>query len=1058
MDAAALFDARKDDVAAFTALLFRRSAAPVGAIGLTKKIDGTRFQHVAGKRNDKPNEVAHDVEASFPSPSPSLPLYSVTTTTAAASAPSYRRPASANVPVSRVVREAKARAARQRRRAGQDAKKATPRTAASSSGASSLHALGFTEQEIRDRTYLWMSQRVDGANDEHDDTTENVARAASRASGVLTPQQQAQLRRLRIKRTHQHALPYSQWVLLLRRRRRLWQRRRPVARRRHLRRRLALQHGCALQPCACCSRKRSSKKQAKRRSAQKAAAAHVKVRASHTSQWLPSHSRLVKRFHHRLLALALPRSVTHATALHRSLSLKRRRAVLTARVSVPVEPTRKAHRVLQRWAAELGAQQRRVQAGAAAASALPTALSTTLLAEVSHQCVYTITRSAASSSSAHSTAPLTLEDVARVTGLCGASASSSSSCSPAYVFSSVLSAPRQRTRQSTATVLHGHMWGATEDRRAAASTRSGEAGRRRGRISTLARHTRVVPVALVACAAGEASNASFLLVSEAPVLIPRRASSVVRVQLISAWNPCCRCPAFASVYEYWRWAPWGVQSDTSRCLPPAVEAVRRVLQRTVRVHRRLKRRGRAAAARARRSVSRKIVSSKKKKKKAGARKAHAEKRSRSHSAAKGRRNGLPHVSLLVFPSLQPPFLHTPADPSGRVNTTYAWRVAFVYHRRERRQPDSTTMKKTAKKKESAKRARNRKAASPRPSLSLRQAYRSSVRARRAHFHLARRFFGFFLLSSKRATDKVTHTGKVSPPSVRTVTAPTRTRALGTADRATLLQLVGRPAYPADYGQSRPSVASQQRMRRRHAHHVPRRSLVARPGAKRSHEAVSLAEEGDEAMTDVLHPFTALPSYVHTIEYFGNATTAGCRLTVRSAHADKRLPALHGAVGSVLLRWYRRCPASTSPTTSASTRQGFSSEGVAVVERVGVVSSSPFFAQRFGCVVSAVWCCFPPPRASSAAPHQDGHWTANALLSRQQGDASAVYFVLAPPEAAATLLRRSAVLERPAPSRQRSSSRHQRAFDLSRGRIAREVAALLCDPTFCTPVQPIRWCE
>lgn len=200
--------------------------------------------------------------------------------------------------------------------------------------------------------------------------------------------------------------------------------------------------------------------------------------------------------------------------------------------------------------------------------------------------------------------------------------------------------------------------------------------------------------------------------------------------------------------------------------------------------------------------------------------------------------------------------------------------------------------------------------------------------------------------------------------------------------------------------------------------------------------------------------TTFPSYVHTMEYYGTVTSAGCRATVRAAHADKKLPALHSTVGAVLLR----CQA-TSPSHVERN-----------VEHVGVVSSSPFFTQRFGCMAAQVWCCFPPPRdtpppaetqpslgcASLSLERSDTCWTAASLLSAPPRSDAPVRFVLAPAEAASTLMRLSASLQRECPPRQRASSRHQRAFDLTRGRTARTLETLLCDPTFCTPVQLIRW--
>ncbi|KPA76770.1 hypothetical protein ABB37_07592 [Leptomonas pyrrhocoris] len=1119
MDAAALFNERRGDVAAFTALLFRRSAVQrPPPRGKSSYKEGRSSQYET--KTARKQKLLRENTPVAPSPVPAL-----LTSSSSCAAPAYRRPASANVPVSRVLQEAKARAAR-RRRMGEESVKKKRRTptvgdesdadAAATFRSATAGAFGFTAQELRDHTYLWMSDA--GHNNE---SAQDVSRQAWKLSGELTPKQQAKLRRLRIKRKHQRLLSSSQWVLWLRRRRRLWQRRRPVARRRHLRRRLALQHGRALPPCSCCAQRKECRRRVK--------ASSTKL-VPHVTQWLPSHARLVSRYHHRVVSLVVPLDVTHATGTDvavvnatgcaggtakTSLPSKKRKPVLTARLSVPMEPTRKGHRFLQRWATQLGARQRRQSSHAhgahlpeqsQAASHTPSALEKTLVADVSHQCVYAVTKRIA----ARDATPSSLLTPSIVIDALGLRAVP---CDPANAAAStagmvVSIAPivlHRRLRETTAVAVHGHMWSATEENRALASTRSGtQRGRRR--VSTVARHTRVVPVVLVsyADAGGNNSSDNYLLFSEAPVLIPRRASEKLSVRLISAWNPCCRCPAFASVYELWRWYPStsselsSLASHTSAGLPlptcQAAQLVRAVSRRCARLHRRLNHR--AAATRQQRIVKhvKKTTTEK-----AAARFSLRQQKQQQQTNNTTPRKSLPFVasqsrarrtsahtpsrfSIVLFPSLPPPFLLSAPGPQKdgtckKECAPYVWRVGFIYHRDERSlrspvaSPKDLTIKstRTAEAVSSAVRIKTPKDAAKRRvhPAPPRRLYRASVRARRTHFHLARRFFGFLLTTSFESAP----TGSSSRRA--------KARVLGLSERATLMRLVGRPAYPLDYGQSRPSTASQQRSGKQP--HASVKCLVTRPGVKRVRSTSSLAAEGEEGARELstvaehrspLHlPITPLPSYVHVLEYYGNLTNAGCRVTVRAAHADKRLPTLHSTVGCVLLR----CRATASNAATA-------------VEPVGVVSSSPFFTQRFGCMAAAVWCCSPPAsprvlscearkvhplhgtrdgeadggssmaagkRATSLTESRDDGWTAASLLTAQQVSTN-TWFVLAPPEAAATLLRLSATLQRECPPRQRTASRRQRAFDLTRGRAARKLEAFLCDSTFCSPVQLIRW--
>ncbi|GET91784.1 hypothetical protein, conserved [Leishmania tarentolae] len=299
MDAAALFHERQADVAAFSALVFCRPASTV-----------CKPRTMSASASSAMPTTVNEEEAVTSSP----PLIHATAKTSA-----YRRPASANVPVSRVLQEVKARAKREQRmaRKAQQMTKSDadhlarglPRLATSGSRSSSpLRAMGFSAQEIRDRTYLWMTEP--GA---HFSSADDVSRRVANESAVLTPQQQAKLRRLRIKRTHQRILSHAQWALWLRRRRRLWYRRRPVARRRHFARRLALEYGRPVGLCRCCRRTQYTP-QSSILPREKWPPFIKDVRRAVT-QWLPSHSRLVKRFHYRTVILAVQPSVTHVSLM-----------------------------------------------------------------------------------------------------------------------------------------------------------------------------------------------------------------------------------------------------------------------------------------------------------------------------------------------------------------------------------------------------------------------------------------------------------------------------------------------------------------------------------------------------------------------------------------------------------------------------------------------------------------------------------------------------------------------------------------------------------------------
>ncbi|TPP53817.1 hypothetical protein CGC21_38340 [Leishmania donovani] len=814
MDAAALFHERQADVAAFTALVFRR---PTSA--------ERKPRPTSASVSSATHTATSEAEAVTSSP-PMIRVAAVT--------PAYRRPASANVPVSRVLQEIKARAEREQRMARKTKKMARSdaddlagglphlATSGSRSGAP-LGAMGFSAQEIRDRTYLWMTELGS-----HCSSADDVSRRAAKKSAALTPQQQAQLRRLRIKRTRQRLFTGG---------------------------RLG-----------------------------SAAAAGV------VTQWLPSHSRLVKRFHYRIVFLAVQPGVTHVS-------------LTTATSSIP------SH-----------------HGGDAALSS--TAPSATMLADLSHHCVYVLTPR---------------KNLLAVLGLHpdveGVGAAPSG-----VVFALSPTARHQRTRRTCATVVHGHMWCAGAACLENAALKA--ADQRRDSVSTLSRHTRVVPVVLVASLRARAAVASMevLLFSEGPVHFTSRAMTQLRIQLVSSWNPCTLSSARASAFEYWRCDPCAPSSQSE---PEALSTLQGALQRCARVYRRL------------------------------------------------------HFSS--------PFLsdsHRNGSGEGRA-APYAWRLALLYRVPESRRRAACTRIRDAAARSAASLGVERAVATPSP----RRRCLLSWQARRAHFQLARRFFGFLLMAPPRT--ETTLSGAA---------ARGRCRALGFQDRVTLLHLLGRPAYPLDYGLRTPTDGT---------------SAAAAPVCAR------------------------LPSYLHILKYYGNVSNAACRVFVRAAHTDHKLPTLHCSVGTVLLqyRWLQR--------------RGRGALCIPGVARIGVVTSSAFFAQRFGCMVAPVWCCFPPTTSGTgggpilaALDNEEEHalpvaahgvhWTAASLVGDTASASDALTYLLAPPEVADDLLRRSTLLQRDELPRKRAHSRHQRVFDLGQGRAMRELETLLYDPLSCSPVQLIQW--
>ncbi|KAG5495008.1 hypothetical protein JKF63_02060 [Porcisia hertigi] len=1063
MDAAALFHERRADVAAFSALVFR---PPTEVIC-------------------KPRNPSAPVSLAQPETVNRQDASAFLLTRGATGTPSYRRPASANVPVSRVLQEVKARAAKELQIAHR-ARKTTQGNAYNLSGdppylppagsrsGASLQAMGFSTQEIRDRTYLWMSEtglKLTSADD--------ISRRAINESTTLTTHQQAKLRRLRIKRTHQRLLSEAQWALWLRRRRRLWYRRRPVARRRHFTRQLALQYGRPVGICQCCRRKKHTPRTST--SARKTHSIPIKAMHQMVTQWLPSHSRLVKRFHYRVVSLAVQPAVTHVSLAPGAGSTPLRRgggvplcsatpcesrrakhlrlcASPVALIAIPCEPARKDHRFLQRWATALAVHQRRQlfcsptirngQSDHLHRSPSASVSTPTMLADLSHQCVYElIPRREWPVARTVSTAPNSPGDPTSVASSVIAAFLEALGLRPnvedvrtvpsgvAFRLSPMVR--HTRTRRTPAIVVHGHMWGAGAAFLGDAALETADL--RCVSLSTLSRHTRVVPVVLVASLGSSASDApvDVFLFSPCPVHFTRRATGEFQIRLVSLWNPCSLISTYASVFEYWRYNSCVHSSEAEAEM---LSTVKRAFQRCARVYRRLQLRPPRSSG-SLRVRGRKLSKTLSQKGAPGgsaetARAITAVPRVRHRDPSLTRR--LTRLSLIAYPSLPSPFLldsHSRRSEEGS-SAPYAWCLALLYRSSSRRRRASCTEMSNSP----AAKAPSQVAPPVVPIPSVRRTRLLSRQARRAFFQLARRFFGFLVMAP--------------PPNAAACGgASTRgqCRVLGFQDRVTLLHLIGRPAYPLDYGLSRPSEASRQRQRQR-SRPTPNKTRVSKQGARRGRTPT------DEICATTAPTSAPLPSSLHVLEYYGNLTNAACRVFVRAADTDRKLPTLHSSVGTILLRchWRKRREDSVSRTPC--------------VVRIGVVSSSAFFAQRFGCKVAPVWCCFPPTTGAahgSSASNTLGsidenalaapatHWTAVSLASDTTFHRGLAY-LLAPPEVADDLLRRSTLLQRDEPSRKRIHSRRQRAFDLEERRAVRELHTLLYDPLSCSPVHLIQW--
>lgn len=981
MDVVKFLCERRDDIAAFTSLLFQSSSCS------TENVDVQSPSKSADVQCSLSSSIKHSVEKSG-----EADRWLPTGTPSRSCSPLYRRPSSSNVPVSWVVHAARDYATKQRRLASRSG----------SSASIGGHGASVSGQSQRDLTYLWMQQQV-----------ESRAAKVGRSAVVDATSMKDRLRKLRIKRQHQRVLTPAQWVLLLKRRRRLWQRRRPIARRRHVQRQLALRYGRQLpQSCSCsciCSgmKKKNSESatqtlkidSARRKEGRKSKAATVAAPA--VTQWLPSHARLGKRFLPARIVLHVQRGVAHTGSKlqvrQEGVSLSTRNLVrqsqLTrvASIAVASDCMRKHHRRLQRWATELSRlhghpdpnQGKKKSHMRNAASRVPTEA---LLADLSHHCVYTV--EPWFSHTAVSAAPpsINLLQIASMLFLSPAP-HCPTSCNPSEkavepTWGLSFSSDRQRNGvvQSNE-VLHGFMW--------TAGGRQEHEGYGNG-------NALVVPVILVDLGSTPSLAFRYLLFSEAPVLLRRRSLESYRIQLISLWNTCSGMTTFAATWEYWcpeaskpstpnEEAPKSAAQRPAAALPTSF-AFHRCCQLLRRNATRLRRAGRRCASPI--TTADAIRSS--------------EKRSTKRQTAR--------LQLLLLPSLSTNIMQT-QTANGDIPQPYAWRMCLILSR------TNTSSHGTAKPPESPFFAAGEPASlsahadkAVRPPMQPTTAHAPpSCALRRLHYRCARLFFGHLITKS-------------------------RCCAIGVKDRSALLHLVGQPAYPLDYGESRPSF---------------KRSSEGQSATSTSCSLLARAYGGNSCSIPHL-------SYKRTLEMYANPRNAGFRLFVRASCSDRKLPKLHGSVGSLLLQVSKG---------GAAVSLGMSEVGAVSLLRTGVVTSGPFFSQRFGCLLTTVWCCFP-----------------QALHLFVEGMAPGTRWVLVPRETAVTLLQLSQQCKSaeesdtgddsgPSLKRVRGEEHQQGcATAKQRRRLARTGRTLrqrgrnaeqllmsqMLDPTLCTFVEVIQW--
>lgn len=509
MNVAAFVDQRKDEIEAFSSILFRKRTAT------GKK--GTKRPRSVEARGGEASPARRRQWRVGPSPPPP----------STSTAPIYRRPASPNTPLSTTVRLVKDTEKRKRRRASGN------------------------EDGVLSRLY----------SDYYDPTpapaVPTTAAAASFSS--LDKSRTARLAKAKVRQRHQRPLVPEAWRRFRKRRRQLLRRRRPTAVRRRHRRALDLRYGKGQPSCACC---RGPAKGRGRR-----------IGASRTQPlWLPSHRYTCKgfSFSHHIIRLRGPSALTahvghryhpSPVVLATPLTANRKRHRCLQRWVSHLRDTqtggrrRGANKKRGRGPDQHGTTPAAEQQALACkhhqqcASTLPPQ---TLLADQSHACVYEIGARDGASLLPSVHPPSSIDDAFRtwLTDALGVRLHEGQTVRGCYSASfSDARSSKATVEHNTVRALHGHAWSAD-------GKRYDTSGVARVGVSVRLPHT--VPVTAVYQPARNDRKATepdrVWLIAEAPMHFPTRALQRCSVRLVSLWTPCASPvqSCFASVFEIWR--------------------------------------------------------------------------------------------------------------------------------------------------------------------------------------------------------------------------------------------------------------------------------------------------------------------------------------------------------------------------------------------------------------------------------------------------------------------------------------------------------------------------
>lgn len=414
--------------------------------------------------------------------------------------PVYRRPASGNIPVSRVIHTTK-----------QKSKRARSRTASLRDPLDAFDAeKQFTAAPL---AYAHVIALEVGPLTQSSSTGRRSI--ASSATAALVDEKE-HLTRLALKRNHRRSLPYTAWRALQKRKRRMLVGKRPVAQRRRVTRQLALRYGRQPPACACSAGPLNS-----------SSSSTPPLLTDRKVSWLPSHERMTKRFRMRPQRRTLSDDLVHrpyhggSTATSTTGASKAHAAATTVYVAAPVRAYRKRHRCLQRWVGSLAALR-----GSRQLRFSGTAPPVSLLTDRSHECIY---RVYCSEVRADATTEEAAEQFQEWLGLVQVESSRG------YLASAAAEQGGPPPEIASVQVTHGHMRAASRQ----------------------APH--IVPVALITqpqhTGLGDRASPAVreaLLVTAAPVSFTARAITACHIQLISSWSTCTAAPTpAASVFEWW---------------------------------------------------------------------------------------------------------------------------------------------------------------------------------------------------------------------------------------------------------------------------------------------------------------------------------------------------------------------------------------------------------------------------------------------------------------------------------------------------------------------------